>query len=53
MITIVQCKDTATLRITNDTTYEDVSVMFQNTEDANEMIYRLLRGTMSGHSASE
>lgn len=47
MITIVQCKDTATLRITNDATYEDVSVMFQNTEDANEMIYRLLRGTMT------
>ncbi len=53
MITIVQCKDTATLKITNDTTYEDVTIMFQNTEDANEMIYRLLRGTMGGHLASE
>lgn len=46
MITVVQCKCASTLQITNDVTYEDIEIMFQSKEDADEMIYKLLRGTM-------
>lgn len=46
MITIVQCKDTSTLQITNDVTFEDIKIMFQTKEDADKMIYELLRGAM-------
>lgn len=48
MITIEQKKDPSTIKITNDKTYEEVLVMFQYKEDADDMIYRLLRGTMKG-----
>lgn len=53
MITIVQCKDAAALQITNDVTFEDIKIMFQNTEDANEMIYKLLRGTIESRQLSD
>lgn len=46
MITIVQCKDTSTLQITNDVTYEDIKIMFQSKEEADGMLYKLLRGAM-------
>lgn len=48
MIVIEQKKDRSTLKITNETTYEEVLIMFQDKEDADNMIYRLLRGTMKG-----
>lgn len=48
MITIEQGKCKATIKVTNDVTFETVLVMFEDESDANDMIYRLLRGTMKG-----
>lgn len=50
MIIIEQKKDQSTIKITNDKTYEEVLIMFQDKEDADDMIYRLLRGTMKGEN---
>ncbi len=48
MITIVQCKDKATFKVTNDVTFDDVTVMMQDKEDADEMIYHLLVNVIKG-----
>lgn len=47
MVTIVQCRDRATIKLTNDPTYEEVQVMFQDKDEADEMLYRLLRSVIS------
>lgn len=47
MVTIVQCRDRATIKLTNDQTYEEVQVMFQDKDEADEMLYRLLRSVIS------
>lgn len=48
MITIIQNKCRAILKITNDTTFEEATVMLQTDEEANELMYKLLRGLMKG-----
>lgn len=47
MVTIVQCRDKATIKITNDQTYEEVQIMFQDKDEADEMMYRLLRNVIN------
>ena len=48
MITIIQNKCRATLKITNEDTFEEVTVMLQTDEEANELMYNLLRSLMKG-----
>ena len=50
MITIIQTKCRSSLKITNDETFEEATVMLQTEEDANEMMYKLLRGLMKGEN---
>lgn len=50
MVTIIQTKCRATLKITNDETFEEATVMLQTEEDANTMMYNLLRGLMKGEN---
>ena len=42
MITIIQNKDRATFRVINDVAFDEVTVMMQDAEAADEMIYHLL-----------
>lgn len=48
MITIEQKRCKSTIKVTNDETFEEVLIMFDDEVDANDMIYRLLRGIMKG-----
>ena len=48
MITIVQCKDKATFKVTNDVAFDEVTVMMQDAEAADEMIYHLLVNVIKG-----
>lgn len=50
VITIVQNKCRATLKITNDKTFEEATVMLQTDEEANILMYNLLRGLMKGEN---
>lgn len=50
MITIVQSICRATLKITNDETLEEATVMLQTDEEANTLMYNLLRGLMKGEN---
>ena len=50
VITIVQNKCRATLKITNDETFEEATVMLQTDEEANTLMYNLLRGIMKGEN---
>lgn len=50
MIIIVQNKCRATLKITNDETFEEATVMLQTDEEANTLMYNLLRGLMKGEN---
>ena len=50
MITIVQSICRATLKITNDETFEEAIVMLQTDEEANTLMYNLLRGLMKGEN---
>ena len=47
MTTIVQCRDKATFKLTNDQSYEEVQIMFQDKDEADEMLYRLLRDVIN------
>ena len=40
MITIIQNKDRATFRVINDVAFDEVTVMMQDAEAADEMIYQ-------------
>ena len=48
MVTIVQNKCRSTLKITNDETFEEATVMLQTAEAATTLMYTLLRGLMKG-----
>ena len=50
MATIVQNKCRSTLKITNDETFEEATVMLQTDEEANTLMYNLLRGLMKGEN---
>ena len=50
MVTIVQNKCRATLKIINDETFEEATVMLQTDEEANTLLYNLLRGLMKGEN---
>ena len=50
MVTIVQSKCRSTLKITNNETFEEATVMLQTDEEANTLIYNLLRGLMKGEN---
>ena len=50
MVTIVQNKCRSTLKITNDETFEEATVMLQTDEEANTLMYNLLRGLMKGEN---
>ena len=50
LVTIVQNKCRATLKITNDETFEEATVMLQTDEEANTLMYNLLRGLMKGEN---
>ena len=48
MITIIQNKNRATFKVINDVTFDEVTVMMQDTEAADEMIYHLLVNVIKG-----
>lgn len=48
MITIIQNKDRATFRVINDVAFDEVTVMMQDAEAADEMIYYLLVNVIKG-----
>ncbi len=48
MITIIQCKDKATFKVTNDVTFNEVTVMLDTPEQTNEMILNLLERICNG-----
>ena len=48
MVTSVQNKCRSTLKITNDETFEEATVMLQTDEEAIALMYNLLRGLMKG-----
>jgi hypothetical protein len=50
MITIVQNKCRSTLKIINDETFEETTVMLQTDEEANTLMYNLLRSLMKGEN---
>ena len=50
MVTIVQNKCRATLKITNVETFEEATIMLQTDEEANTLMYNLLRGLMKGEN---
>lgn len=50
MVTIVQNKCRSTLKITNDKTFEEATVMLQTDEEANTLMYNLLLGLMKGEN---
>ena len=50
MVTIGQNKCRATLKISNDETFEEATVMLQTDEEANTLMYNLLRGLMKGEN---
>ena len=50
MATIVQNKCRATLKITNDKTFEEATIMLQIEEETNTLMYNLLRGLMKGEN---
>ena len=51
MITIIQNKDRATFKVINDVTFDEVTVMMQDTETADEMIYHLLVNVIKGEQS--
>ena len=50
MVTIVQNKCRSTLKITNDKTFEEATIMLQTDEEVNTLMYNLLRGLMKGEN---
>ena len=50
LIIIEQNKCRSTLKITNDETFEEATVMLQTEEEANTLMYNLLRGIIKGEN---
>ena len=50
MVTIVQNKCRSTLKITKDETFVESTDMLQTDEEANTLMYNLLRGLMKGEN---
>jgi hypothetical protein len=48
MTTIIQCKDKASFKVTNDITFDDVTVIMQDKDEADDMLYRLLAEVIKG-----
>ena len=48
MTTIIQCKDKASFKVTNDITFDDVTVIMQDKDEADDMLYHLLAEVIKG-----
>lgn len=48
MTTIVQCKDKSSFKVTNDVTFDEVTVMMQDKDEADDLLYRLLAEVIKG-----